>query len=172
MRKFSVLGLMLALLFISGCALHLPQTAEEFRQVAPGAFMSKVVNFEVNRPLSQVSSSYKKMAPKCLDKRVTSTSTRYSKYGGQTSTVVVDYKPTVKATKTKAEVHVQQKFVSGVISVQKEPPGGVYLLVADAVPAGRKKTKVTIYTASVYKELIKGIENWSNGKHLCPDLTK
>jgi hypothetical protein len=170
MRRFGLLAVMIALLLASACAI--PQTAQEFRQMAPGAFMGTVVDFEVNRSIGKVSNSYKKMAPKCLNKRVTSTTTRHSRYGPQTHTVEVDYNPTVIAKKDKAEIHLQQKFVSGVVNVTKIPPGGQFLLVADAVPAGRNKTKVKIYTASIYKNLIEAIKNWSSGKHLCPDLTQ
>jgi hypothetical protein len=171
MKNFAWIPFIVLMFLASSCATA-PMSPDEFKQKIPGAFMGKVVNLEVDRPFNQVANSYKKMAPQCLNKRITTTSTTYNEYGGQTSRVVSDYKATVVAKKDMAEIYVQQKFVSGVMSIGKEPTDGHYLLVADAVPAGKKKTKVTIYTASVYKKLIAGVENWSKGKHLGPDLTQ
>jgi len=171
MRKHLLLALIVVTLVASGCGA--PQTAEEFRKViAPGHLMAKVINLEVDRPFSEVAASFKKMAPQCLNKRVETRSTTPNRYGGATSEVVTQYTPTVIVNKDKAELHVQMKYVQGVKSIGKEPAAGNYLLVADAVPAGKNKSKVTIYSVSVYKRLIAAVENWSKGDHLCPDLTQ
>jgi hypothetical protein len=171
MKNSVLLALSILVLLTAGCGA--PQTAEEFRKmIAPEPPMAKVVNLEVDRPFSEVTASFKKMAPQCLDKRIKTTSTRANRYGGQTSVVVSDYTPTVVSNDNKTEVHVQMKYVSGVKSIGKEPEKGNYLLVADAEPAGKDKTKVTIYSVSVYKKLIAAVENWSKGDHLCPDLTR
>jgi len=40
-------------LSVAGCAQQ-PQTAQEFREAIPGAFMGKVQTFEAKRPLAAV----------------------------------------------------------------------------------------------------------------------
>lgn len=39
---------------LAGCATKMPQTAEEFRTMAPGAFMIQVQSFEVMRSTREV----------------------------------------------------------------------------------------------------------------------
>ena len=47
------------------------------------------------------------------------------------------------------------------------------MLVADAIKAGKNKTKVTMYYASVGSDsIVKAIKRWAKGKKGCPDLTK
>ena len=49
--RLAVLGAAAAL---AGCATKMPQTAEEFRTMAPGAFMIQVQSFEVKRSTREV----------------------------------------------------------------------------------------------------------------------
>lgn len=155
---------------LSGCATHHPQTAEEFRKAVPGAFMAKVETFEVNRPFRDVAKTFQQKAPECLNVRVRTTSQTRMSY----QVIVARYKPTVVVTGERAELHVQQHHEAGVLNVTKEPDGGYYLLVTDAYPLGKNRTRVQMYRPSMgHDVLIKAIKGWASGKNVgCPDLTK
>ena len=172
MNKKPILILIFSIILLSGCG-TMPQTADEFRKAIPGAFLGKFETLEVNRPFKKVARAFKKMAPKCLDKTVKATSTTHSQYGPRTSVMVTDYNPTVRVTKKRAELHVQEKM-EGSIKVHKEPEGGYYSLVVDATPVSKRKTRLDIYGPSIGKKnMIKAIKGWASGKVKgCPDLTK
>ncbi len=157
-------------IWISGCAMHHPQTAEEFRQAVPGAFLAKVETFEVNRPFRDVASTFQKMAPQCLNVTVKTTSQSHMSY----QVIVTTYKPTVLVSADKAELHVQQHHEQGVLNVTKEPEGGYYLFVADATPINENRTKVDFYRPSMgHDVLIKAAKGWATGENIgCPDFTK
>lgn len=172
MRAISTLTSTLFIALLSGCAVmsgH-PQTAEEFRQAVPGAFLGEVESFEVNRPFSDVAGTFRKKAPECLHKTVKTTSQTHMSY----QVIVTTYNPTVLVSPDRAELHLQQHHDAGVLNVTKEPEGGYYLIVADAAPAGKNRTRVDLYRPSVgFDVLVKGIKGWASGDVLgCPDLTK
>ena len=73
MHRFPLMISVVSLLTIIGCISH-PQTAEEFRKAVPGAFSAKVETFEVNRPFSQVATTFQRMGPDCLSKTIKTTS--------------------------------------------------------------------------------------------------
>jgi hypothetical protein len=155
---------------LSGCVGHMPQTADEFRKELPGAFLGEVEKFDVNRSYTDIGKTFQKMAPKCLNVRIKSTSQSSTSY----QVVVTKWHPTVKITKQKTELHSQQLHEQGVMNVYKVPPNGYYMMVVDATPTGKNKSQVTMYRSSVGNEtLIKAIKGWASGKNLgCPDLTK
>jgi hypothetical protein len=157
-------------LSLTGCVGHMPQTAEEFRKELPGAFLGKVEKFEVDRSHTDIGKSFQKMAPKCLDVRIKSTSQTSTSY----QVIVTKWTPTVKITNQRSELHIQQLHEQGVMNVYKVPPGGYYMMVVDATPLGNNKSQVTMYRSSVGNEtLIKAIKGWAAGKNMgCPDLTK
>ena len=169
MNRYRVLIVVLNLLALLGCISH-PQTAEEFRKAVPGAFSAKVETFEVDRPFSQVASTFQKMGPNCLSKTIKTTSQTTTSY----QVIVTTYKPTVMVTGKKAELHVQFHHDQGVIAVSKEPEGGYYLLVADAQPVNQTKTRIDLYRPSMgHGVLIQAVKNWATGENIgCPDLTK
>ncbi|HYS74701.1 MAG TPA: hypothetical protein VEM38_01240 [Burkholderiales bacterium] len=84
------------------------------------------------------------------------------------------YKPTVLVTKEKAELHVQHHFEAGVQTVHKEPPGGYYLMVADAVPLEKNRARITFcHPSSGYDTMAAAITGWATGENVgCPDLSK
>ena len=49
MKNSVFCAIILFTIFLSGCAGTMPQTAEEFRKAVPGAFMSEVETFEIDR---------------------------------------------------------------------------------------------------------------------------
>ena len=163
------LVVVLLAMVLSGCG-KMPQTADEFRQAVPGAFMGKVETIEANRPLETVAKTFQTMAPKCLDVRIKTTSRTNTSY----QVIVTKYHPTVIVKKQKAELHVQEKHESGVVAVYEEPAKGHYLMVVDATPLDKKRTAITMYRPSMGKDtMVKAIKGWATGDNVgCPDLTQ
>ena len=157
---------------MAGCG-TMPQTAEEFRQAVPGAMTAKVETFEVDRPFSDVASTFKEKGPECLNKTVTMTSTTPGRYGPVVSTYTVTYNPTVRITEDKAELHVQH-HTDNTVKVYEEPEGGYFLLVADAYPVNENRTRIDLYCPAIgSKALIKAVKGWGTGENIgCPDLTQ
>ena len=160
----------LAIPLLSGCVTHHPQTAQEFREAVPGAFLAEVDTFVVDRPFEDVANTFDTKAPECLNVRVKTTSQTNQSY----QVIVTVYKPTVRMSGDKAELHLQQHHEKGVLNVTKEPDGGYYLMVADAYPIATGQTQVDLYRPSMgYKVIIQAIKNWATGDNIgCPDLTK
>lgn len=155
---------------MSGCAGHMPQTADEFRQAAPSAFMGKLETYEVNRSAADIGKTFQKYAPKCLDVRVESIpgDNRRAVY------TLTKYNPTVIVGKDKTELHLQYIHEKGPIAVYKIPPGGYYLIVVDAIAIGKNKSRIEMYRPAIgHDTLIEAIKNWTKGENLgCPDMTK
>ncbi len=170
MNNISVLTITSLCVMAIGCAGHMPQTADEFRQELPGAFMGKVEKFDVNRSYTAVGKSFQKMAPKCLDVRIKTTSQSNTSY----QVIVTKWNPTVKISDQRAELHIQQLHEQGVLNVYEVPKNGYYMMVVDANPIGKNKSQVVMYRSSVGNEaLVKAIKGWAAGKNIgCPDLTK
>jgi hypothetical protein len=162
-------GLIVALV-VAGCATKMPQTADEFRRMAPGVFMIQVQSFEVQRPLREVGETFRRRAPECLN--VTTRSTEQGP--GHYHVVEAAYKPTTLVGAERAELHIQQKHVKGVLAVHKEPEAGHYLFVVDASAVDRGTTKVQIIgPAKGYDVVVSAVKAWASGSSMaCPDLTK
>jgi hypothetical protein len=157
-------------LLASGCAMQYPQTADEFRQQVPGAFMGRVQTFEADRPFREVAKTFQAKAPECLN-----VSVRTAEHSGTSySNILTTYKPTVLVTDKKAELHVQRRFQGNVIIPGNEPPGGLYTLVADATPLDRGRTRIDIYGPSRGADtLTRAVTGWATGENVgCPDMTK
>ena len=159
-----------ATVLLSGCVTQHPQNAEEFRKMAPGAFMVKVETHEVNRSLREIGATFRARAPECLNMRVTTTSQTPGSY----QVIVSAYRPTVVVTNERVELHLQRHHEKGVLAVTKEPEGGYYLIVADAYPVDAKRSRLQIIGPSKgYDVIYRAIMGWATGKNLgCPDLTK
>ena len=169
--KNRVLTGLLAAACVAGCAGgKQPMSAEEFRKVAPGAFLMKSESYEVNRPLKQVAAAFQKRAPECLNQtiRMTERSATHS------LNVVTTYKPTVVVGNDRAELHLQRRHDRGVIKAYEEPPDGHYILVVDAYPAGAGRTRIQLVGVSKGHDVIyRAINGWATGENMgCPDLTK
>jgi len=154
---------------LAGCAQQ-PQTAQEFREAIPGAFMGKVQTFEAKRPLAAVAKTFQARAPDCLNVSVRSVSQSSTSY----QNILTVYKATVVNNPHKAELHLQRDFKSGVLVPGKVPPGGLYYVVADATPIDKSRTRIDIYGPSVGTDtLVRAINGWATGENLgCPDMTK
>jgi hypothetical protein len=53
-------------LLLCGCVTQHPQNAEEFRKMAPGAFMVKVETHEINRSTREIGATFRKRA-RCMN---------------------------------------------------------------------------------------------------------
>jgi len=160
----------LAVLAAAGCSMQMPQNADEFRQQLPGAFMGSVQTFESNRSLRDIGRTFQSRAPECLSVRIRTVSQTSTSY----QNIVATYKPTVLVTEKRAEIHLQRHYERGVITPGKEPDGGHYMLVADATPLDRNKTRIDIYGPKMGADaIIRAISAWAKGESTgCPDMTK
>jgi hypothetical protein len=154
----------------AGCAQNYPQNAQEFRVAVPGAFMGKVQTFEAKRPLREVAKTFQARAPECLNVSVRTVSQSSTSY----QSILAVYKATVVNNPQKAELHLQRDYKSGVLVPGKVPPGGLYMLVADATAVDAKRTRIDIYGPSMGADVvIRAINGWATGENLgCPDMTK
>ena len=156
---------------LAGCAVDFPQNAQEFREQVPGAMFGQKQTFEAQRPFREVAKTFQAKAPLCLNVSVRTISQSATSY----QNVLTTYKPTVRIGAQKAELHVQRHYQGGgVIIPGKEPEGGLYLLVADATPVDRSRTRVDIYGPTRGADtLINAVKGWATGENVgCPDLTK
>ena len=71
-KELAVLGT--AAVLLAGCAGKMPQTAEEFRQMAPGAFMVQVQTVDVKRSPREIGETFRRRAPDCLNVTIRTTS--------------------------------------------------------------------------------------------------
>jgi hypothetical protein len=170
MKRFTPLLFLSIALILSGCVTSHPQTAQEFREAVPGAFLAEVETFVVDRPFSDVAATFERQAPQCLNKRIKTTSQTNMSY----QVIVTAYRPTVLMLEDRVELHLQQHHEQGVMNVTEEPEGGYFLIVTDAYPASGGKTQVDLYRPSVgYGVIIDAIKGWAeDGNVGCPDLTK
>ena len=156
---------------LSGCSTHIPQNAEEFRKYASGSTLTKHKSYEVDRPFKKVAADLRKKGAECLNVRI---AIPVGSSGMATGRVSI--KATVNATKEKVELSVQQ-LVEGHLFFYNPPDGGHYILVADAKPLAKKKTKIDVYHCAMgfcyYPTVVKAIEGWAKGTVKgCPDMTK
>lgn len=171
--KYRILLLIALAAIASGCVKP-PKTADGFRQMAAaGSRWVGVEKFEVKRPYRAVARTFQRRAKACLRVRVRSESR--GGYRTNPSTFIKDYRPTVKVGKRRTEFHVQIHIEgTNLIKVYSEAEGGDYVVVADAYPMGRNRTRIELHGVTVgHDVLVKSVRNWAIGKNLgCPDLTK
>ncbi len=173
MKHFGLLTFGLLAFLLAACAM--PQNAKEFRidmKKSKSRFV-KVDSYEVKRPFAEVAKTFQQNGERCLKKTIKTTSSTPSRYGPMVHTSITHYTPTVIVTDKRAELHFQVRH-EGVVNVVKIPEDGLYILVADAFPAGKKKTRVDMYYGTIGdKTLVKAIKGWADGTNKgCPDLTK
>jgi hypothetical protein len=156
---------------LGGCAINYPQTAQEFRDQVPGATFGQKQTFEAKRAFRDVARTFQAKAPECLNVSVRTVSQTATSY----QNILTTYKPTVLLGAQKAELHVQRHYQGGGIIVPgKEPEGGFYMVVADATPIERGRTRIDIYAPTHGADaVIKAITGWATGENVgCPDMTK
>jgi len=165
-------SIFLAGALLSGCA-PMPQNAEEFRKtIGAGGSGTSFETYEVNRPYSKVAATLKTKAKECLDAKVVVTECvnrscqSYDTY----------YLPTLVSGTNKTELHVQWKMVPDKTNFAngKPPASGLYIAVADAVPVGNGKTRMSVYGMSrTFGMVPEAIKHWANGTNMgCPNLSR
>ncbi len=169
-RRFFLIATLSA--FVCGCgALAQPMSSGEFRTAVKGSSFATTETFDIDRPYAQVVETLRTKANECLAVVATSSGPVFQGNTMVTEHSRAEYKPTISASGERLELAVQVDFGEHTM-IQKLPPGGMYILVADAVPAG-KGTKLTIYRGKLGKatEIGGAIRQWSMGKSsACPDL--
>jgi hypothetical protein len=163
----------IAVLLLAGCATFQPsQTAEEFRRAASAALLPRTGAIEVDRSLQDVTATFRKYAPECLDGTTTATTKTYTNYREIIRTYVTTYKPRVVVTPERVELHVQW-HTNGEIHVSRVPEGGAYRLVADAYSMSDGRTRLQWFDVTAGQDfLLDAIKGWASGQNLqCPDLT-
>lgn len=160
----------LVLLGITGCAGKMPQSADEFRQALPGAFMGELETYEVDRASADIGKTFQQYAPRCLNVRLETRSQTSMSY----QYIVTQYTPTVVINNERAELHIQEKHEQGVMAVYEEPAAGHYLMVIDATSIGDNRSRIDIYRPSMgFDAMLKAVKNWIEGTDVgCPDLTR
>lgn len=139
---------------LPGCAVKIsPQNAEEFRKIHIIAKSDKRKVFYVRRGFNSVANSFRNMAPRCLRKKVTSSS-------GD----LINYNPSVIKTKNKVELELQYESTANSYESQSRPKGGYYLLVADAFRMSQNLTKVNMYFNVAESGTIAGAVSEGMGK--------
>ena len=155
---------------LTGCAVHQPQTAAEFRQVAPGATFGTHDSFVVNRNFDDVARTFEKQAYKCLDQRIRMTESGHMYH----HVVVTKYTPTVQVSENTAELHLQYVHEQGVLAVSEIPEKGYYLMVADATRMDANTTQIDMYRPTIgHDAVVRAVKGWATGENVgCPDMTK
>ena len=152
------------LLLVSACAV--PLTPKEYRTAAKaGNALSTFESVDVNRPVAEVAATFKAKAAECLSYKMGETKKPLIGVGSSTHYYGVAT-PTVKRSKDKVELYFQVSYEHEVGNV---PDKGMYHLVADAYPHG-KKTRVDIYRRNNAEVLGEAVKGWASGQNLgCPD---
>jgi hypothetical protein len=162
MRPLFVSGLVLLLI---GCVTP-PQTPDELRNgVRAGAVMTQMKTTDVDRPLSAAFKNVKAHADKCLN--VTIIGSTPGTYG-----------PVVESTTFRSSSRMIGKDRGETLlqldsrATGRMPAGGYYVMVADTEALQGRKTRVTIYGASVgYDDVFEAIAAWAAGTpHDCPAI--
>jgi hypothetical protein len=170
MQNQFVLTTLLVAALLSGCAVNQPQTAAEFRDMAPGATFGKHDSFIVNRNFDDVARTFEKQAYQCLDKRIRMTESGHMYH----HVVVTDYTPTVLVKENTAELHLQFRHEQGVLAVSEMPEKGYYLMVADATRMDGNNTQIDMYRPAIgHDAVVRAVKGWATGENVgCPDMTK
>jgi len=166
--KLQAACLITAAPFLSGCSGMVPQTPEEFTE---SAVVSLDTN-EVKQPYSKVVSLLQSKAEKCLSTRLLSRTCTNNNCMDQTIT----YTPTMSKGPKKTTLFVQMLKPRSAMSIHldRQPPGGKYLAVAEVESLGPNRTKVDIYGMKYgWHAIPNAIEHWVNRTNSgCPNLAE
>ncbi|MCK5237569.1 MAG: hypothetical protein KAR06_11395 [Deltaproteobacteria bacterium] len=156
--------LLASLIFILAGCVTPPQTTQELREgIQGGARLTTMKEITVNRSFNSTYNSIKKNADMCFNLTVTSTTP--GRYGPMTS--ITTWRSSSRKTgKGTAEMVIQLDARA----TGEMPPGGYFSLLVDTESLSSKKTKVTIYGASIgWGDVFESIFAWAEGKKQeCP----
>jgi hypothetical protein len=151
------------IVLLTGCT-TMPKTADEFRTNVSAFIMPNMEQFEVSRPIKDVTATLQKLAPKCLDKTVQRTASA-------DHLRTFNWNPMVVADKDRTELHLQ--LIPENEKNEDMPPKGYYMMVVDAAPAPGNKTAITLYMSmkSDLDLVIQAIKDWAGGTNTkCVDM--
>lgn len=170
MKAINLLTTIVIFSFITACSIKQPLTADAFRLATPTAFLAEKESYVVKRSFNNVTKTFKKQAKKCLSARVRTESRTNMSY----QVIVTKYNPTVIVSKNRTELHLQQLHEKGVMNISEVPAKGYFLMVVDAVPIAKNKTRIDYYGPSAgVDNITKAIKGWATGQNMgCPDLTR
>ena len=167
--------ILLVVSIVSACASRpVPQTANEYRMaVKEGPGGTKLDSYIVKRSYSRTVKLLKEKARQCLKKTVVVRTC--GGYGGCNDVDYI-YTPKVLTKPKSAELHVQWRMSPeyGANVGGKPPADGMYVVVIDVEPAGKRKTRITAYyTTYSFHVIPDAIKHWLKGTSKgCPDLSK
>jgi len=153
-----------ASVLLAGCAATTP---EDFRQqVTSGAFGS-AEKLDVDRSLRDVAAVFRERPSACLQVRT-------KRYGGPAvryTMQVWDYTPTVVATDTRVELHLQAKYDG--LTLYDQGKNGAYVLLAQATPLDARRTHLEVWTLAPRSDTLRdAVMGWAKGSFAgCPDLS-
>ncbi len=167
MTSMRIFMTLVAIGALSGCGSTAipPSTASEFRESVKQDART-FEEFTTDRAFNDVVYSFKKMVPQCMG-FLPAPERRDRRAGEQETEAWMDGSARVSASADNVELHIQRKIQN---PTGKTPKEGLFLLVADAHPAGPGKTKVEIYYREGLKEAAAAIRGWAAGESFqCPD---
>jgi hypothetical protein len=165
-RKVCLLSVFLPI--FAGCAIGVPQTRDEFvTMYKSGGIFSNAEHITVNRPMKAVVADVREFSQKCLNVRVTDSANYQLKEAGGSTT----YHPKIETIRNNTTaLSVQEEYNDQALS--GAPKGGLFTLVAEISPAGKKKTQLDIYYPALGK-IADPLKQWADGdKRFCPSLKR
>jgi len=148
-------------LLLSGCAAV--QTRGGFIDIArKHTFWYIVDQHVVNKPFGDVISTLRKEWAKCY----TGSSTTSHQEGGITTSRITDtYHPKIVRVSSSLVQFTVQFTTTGATSLQKDPPGGHYILALNAKRLGPQKTELDWYSPKWgWSDDWVSTKNWVAGK--------
>ncbi|MDH5408363.1 MAG: hypothetical protein OEY00_07110 [Gammaproteobacteria bacterium] len=168
-------ALFAALVFFAGCSFPpLAQNPDEYRkQVKSMPGKMSHYSYVVNRPFNKVTNVVKKKAQQCLRKKFTRTNCTKHGFSTNCQDYHTYYMPKTKGNSKKMVLTMQMRIDNAIHLGGKPPPkDGFYSNVIDFEPAGKKKTKITVYTVKDhYNHTPNAVKHWAKGTNMgCPKL--
>ena len=154
-------------LLLSACSI--PMNTAEFRQAAKAnAALLTYETFEVNRPTAEVANTFREKGSECLNFKLGEA--KRGILGTSKPHYYAETREGVVVSKDRTELSFQVHYEN---TLNKEPDGGTYFLVADAYPVSKKKTRVDVYRRTSVDLLLQALKGWASGENLgCPDPMK
>jgi hypothetical protein len=155
-----------------GCASGpTPQNAAQYRSaVGKGGMGASLETYEVNRSYKEVAATLKAKANECLKARLVETEC----INRSCKDREIIYTPTVVSGPKGTELHLQWRRVpmDSYFAGGPPPPTGMYIMVADALPAGKNKTRLNVYApSSLFRSAPDAVKHWANGTNMgCPNF--
>ncbi len=168
-RSWGVAAAIALLVLLGGCAANVgvPQNREAFvERVGPGGPFRFAEHLTVNRPYAAVVADLADCSGKCLNVRVMRPPDfRRKELGGWTT-----YHPNIETTRRGVTTFSVQEEYGHPRATSGDPPGGLFVLVAEIRAAEADATRVDIYHVS-RSHLADPLKRWIQGAdHRCPTL--